>query len=199
MVRFISGMIVLLVVAGSPVTCSGALANLAKNPGFDDWESPSDAAAWNEITHQWISYQQNDVTGFGPPCMEVVINGNTANGVWQSIEVGTGTLIQASAWVRPQTLPGQSFTARVGIEPWGMDSIWSADMVWSDEAPLNAWTNLSVETVSKGPRIAVYIGVLAGAGGVSYRIDDVVVTPEPTTFALLGLGAAVLLRKKSRR
>jgi hypothetical protein len=177
------------------------LLNLAENPTFDDWESTSDAAVWNEITHNWISYQQKDITRVDPPCIEVVINGNTANGVWQIIEVGADALVRASAWVRPQTLPGQSFPARVGIEPWGMDSILSTDMVWSDEAPLNAWTNLSVETMSKGPEIAVYVGTLAGAGGVSYRVDDVVVVvvPEPTTFALLGLGAAALLRKKSRR
>lgn len=199
MARYSRRAIVVLAMVGLAGSCLGMPVSLIENPGFDDWESPSDATVWEEITHPWISYQRGDITRIDPPCMEVTINGNTANGVWQIINVGTGAAVSASAWVRPQTLPGQSFVVRVGIEPWGMDDIWSSDMVWSDEAPLNSWTDLSVEAISQGPTVAVFVGALAGSGGVSYKVDDVVVTPEPATLALLGLGAVAVLRRRTRK
>ena len=194
MVGCLSGVIMALAVAGAPAACHGV--NLAENGGFDDWNSLGDAVGWNEIEHQWITYQQSDICPLDTPCMEVLIGGNTPNGVWQRIEVGPGAPVCACASVRTTAGPGQSGIVRVGIEPWGDDSILSADMVWSDAAPLNAYADLLVETVSKGQYISVFIG--GTTGSIPYTVDDVVVTPEPATFVLFGLAGLTLLHNRRR-
>jgi len=192
--------IVLLVVC---VTAGIASANLLSNGNFN---SPaSSAAPDNWSTWAWgsgWSNHQNDASSFDSSYYMAVggMNwGQGGGGVFQTvpgITAGTNYTLTveagAQAWWKPV-----GYMTMMWLDPSGAQ-ISQSQLKIIDPANYDTgvpWTNFSLTAAAPtgATQVKVEFANYDGQGSVWY--DNAVLTPEPATLAILGLGGLLLRRK----
>ena len=187
---------VVSIIVGSQV----ATANLVYNGTFDDglngwnqsanWYAGTTVAASATPAPNARSDDPAGVISFGAAY--------SAGGIYQIIGVAPGTTVQISAdWCAEQ--PGYGWV-EVGARSWdGVSAItdYGYDTLIGGGNPNQAWTTVSKSYLVTTNMLVISLGGGNGGNGAGYRaFDNIVVTPEPATMLMLGLGGLLLRRRR---
>lgn len=203
--RYLIGLAILAMVAAP------ASANLlsASDAGFED--------PWPDAVPNWFSQKQNglierDSGIFGPGTAHsgshwgsVQTGGNVGHAAWITIPA-SGPMV-LDAWVA-----GGTNNAAVNLFVQLIDGNENGTVLeqWVQNIPVTAgfgWTQLSsapqgtLTGNATSGQVTVKIGyqILSGwSNGTAIHIDDIVLTPEPTSLALLGLLGIPMVRRRRR-
>ena len=182
----------LLFVASFATVSQAGVANMLDNPGFES--GTTDGWTPRACSIEVVTDPVNSGSYSG------LASGR--NATWQGIQqditsdMVDGATYVMSAYVR--TSAAEDSDIRISVEQ-RIDGQTSWVWVAPGTANNSAWTYLEGEftlNLNGGTLNALAMYIEGPAAGVDIYADDCTVIPEPTTIALLGLGALGLLRRR---
>lgn len=209
--RLSGGGLAVCAIAALCLTAADVRADLLVNPGFEDpvtSDGPPFVGFWEAFNAGAGSGAFNSTVSprSGAQHLELVIPGaaNLFAGVFQDVSgLSAGQIVSWSGWARDVgTDPGGS---EVRIE-W-RDSVGNVEISRTPNlVPLltDQYTQWSlVDTVPAGADLARVVFAIQSFGGAlnqNIYVDDtsLTVVPEPSSVALLGLGAVLILLRRRR-
>lgn len=206
--RFLVGAMALLALFAVQANATNLVANgdfsTNDETGWTQWSSPwGSGFSWDASTGAGVL--KTDTGSFGwyqaiptVPGEPYTITANwIGTGTWNWVEVLFFNDDGREVYLQLDSPLDSSVIAKV--DGWGMNGGMPFDgAITAYYYPNGPGTNVITATGT-----TMYVGLKAGAtntdtpGSVQVAFDDVVVTPEPVTLALLGLPALALLRRRS--
>ena len=180
-----------------PVMPGWTMTDDATNAWYTEIPSPTHASGNTEGTHllcTWVSS--------GPTYMDgeqaVASRMRAGNTYTFSMDVCNWTGGTTTGYLKIGTYDGTTYTPHVSLT---LDDTEVPEGSGTGTTPNQDWHTKTVTLVADsysgyiGDQLAVSFGVDSFAGG-NYEFDGGVLTPEPATIALLGLGGLALIRRK---